>query len=74
MYLNVLKRKVLILKFINESNLTGKYIGIKESNCVLLCCQLLSLFFHDLFLIKWKKEFAYYTNYIIYGIMNIWFI
>ena len=52
MYLNVLKRKVLILKFINESNLTGKYIGIKESNCVLLCCQLLSLFFHDLFLIK----------------------
>jgi len=30
MYLNVLKRKVLILKFINESNLTGKYIGIKE--------------------------------------------
>ena len=45
MYLNVLKRKVLILKFINESNLTGKYIGIKESNCVLLCCQLLSYFF-----------------------------
>ena len=41
MYLNVLKynkmRKVLIFEVYKHGKLNGENIGIKKSNCVLLC-------------------------------------